>query len=50
MLIAYFGPEMQLPLISVIGAISGFVLIVGAAPVRLIKQWFRKLTPGNRQP
>jgi len=50
MLFAYFGPEMQLPLTSLIGAISGIVLIVGAAPIRLIKQWFRRITPGNKQP
>ncbi len=48
MLFAYFGPEMQLPLTSLIGAISGIVLIVGAAPVRLVRQWLRKMTPGNR--
>ena len=30
-LLAYFGPEVQLPLVSVIGAISGVVLLVGGA-------------------
>ncbi len=27
--LAYFGPEMQLPLTSLIGAVSGVLLIVG---------------------
>lgn len=31
-LFGYFGPEVQLPLTSLIGAVSGLVLIVGAAP------------------
>ncbi len=30
-LFGYFGPEVQLPLTSLIGAVSGLVLIVGAA-------------------
>jgi hypothetical protein len=38
-LLAYFGPEIQLPLTSLIGAISGVVLIVGATPFRVIKRW-----------
>ena len=48
MLFAYFGPEMQLPLTSLIGAISGIALIVGAAPIRVFKQWFRRISQGNR--
>jgi hypothetical protein len=43
LLFAYFGPEIQLPLTSFIGAVSGLVLIVGAAPIRFIKEWFRKM-------
>ena len=49
MLFAYFGPEMQLPMMSLIGAISGIVLIVGSAPIRLVKQWFRKASPRDKQ-
>jgi hypothetical protein len=37
-LLAYFGPEVQLPLTSLIGAISGVMLIVGGAPIR----WLRR--------
>jgi hypothetical protein len=40
-LFAYFGPEVQLPLISFLGAISGLVMVVGAKPIRFIKRWFR---------
>jgi hypothetical protein len=40
-LLAYFGPEVQLPLTSLIGAISGIVLIVGAAPIRVFKRWIQ---------
>ena len=43
-LLAYFGPEVQLPLVSAIGAISGVVLLVGGAPIRLVRRWFAKLT------
>lgn len=50
MLFAYFGPEMQLPLLSFIGAISGIVMIVGSAPIRLVKRWFRRASAGNKQP
>jgi hypothetical protein len=38
-LFAYFGPEVQLPLISFIAAASGFVLMVGRAPIRVVKRW-----------
>ena len=43
-LFAYFGPEVQLPLLSIIGAVSGVVLLVGSAPIRLVKRWFAKLS------
>lgn len=38
LLVAYFGPEIQLPLASLIGAVSGVVLIVGGTPIR----WLRR--------
>ncbi len=40
MLFAYFGPEVQLPLTSLLGALTGILLIVGGAPIRLMKRWF----------
>ena len=48
--LAYFGPEVQLPLVSLIGAISGVVLLVGAAPIRLVKRWFSKLSGKKGRP
>lgn len=41
--LAYFGPEVQMPLLSAIGAISGVVLIVGGAPIRLARRWYSRL-------
>jgi hypothetical protein len=38
LLLAYFGPEIQLPLTSLVGAVSGVLLIVGGAPIR----WLRR--------
>jgi hypothetical protein len=38
---AYFGPEVQFPLLSLMGAISGLVMLVGGAPYRRIKRWIR---------
>lgn len=38
LLLAYFGPEVQLPLTSLIGAISGVILIVGGAPIRWVRR------------
>jgi len=37
--LAYFGPEVQLPVLSFIAALSGLILTIGGAPVRAIKQW-----------
>lgn len=42
-LLAYFGPEVQLPLVSIIGAITGFGLLVGGAPIRLARRWFANI-------
>jgi hypothetical protein len=50
LLLAYFGPEMQLPLTSLIGAISGVILIVGGSPIRLIRRWSSTLGRGRRSP
>ena len=41
-LFAYFGPEVQLPLTSLIGAVSGFLLLVGAGPIRRLRQWLQQ--------
>ncbi len=39
-LFAYFGPEVQFPLLSIMGAVSGLLMIVGGAPIRRIKRWW----------
>jgi hypothetical protein len=39
----YFGPEVQLPLTSLIGALSGIILIVGKAPIRVVKRWLEEI-------
>jgi uncharacterized integral membrane protein len=40
--LAYFGPEVQLPLISLVGSIVGLVMMAGALPFRLIKEQIRR--------
>jgi hypothetical protein len=42
-LLAYFGPEVQLPLTSLVGAISGVILIVGGAPIRWVRRRVSRL-------
>jgi hypothetical protein len=37
--LAYFGPEVQLPVISFLAAVSGLLLTIGTAPFRAIKRW-----------
>jgi hypothetical protein len=41
MLVAYFGPEVQLPLISLIGSIVGLVMMAAGLPFRFIKEKVR---------
>jgi hypothetical protein len=38
-LLAYFGPETQLPLLSLIGAMSGLIMVFVRSPIRVVKQW-----------
>jgi hypothetical protein len=38
-LLAYFGSEVQLPLMSFIAAVSALLVTVGGAPIRMIKRW-----------
>jgi hypothetical protein len=42
-LLAYFGPEVQLPLLSFIAAASGILMMIGRAPIRLVKRWIGAL-------
>jgi hypothetical protein len=41
-ILAYFGPEVQLPLISLLGSIVGVVMLVGTYPFRVIKERIRR--------
>jgi hypothetical protein len=38
-LLAYFGPEVQLPLMSFMVAFSALIVTIGGAPIRIIKRW-----------
>ena len=41
-LFAYFGPEVQMPLISFLGTIAGTLLIIGATPLAVVKRWLQR--------
>ena len=38
-LFAYFGPEVQMPLLSLLAAASGILMMIGRAPIRVVKRW-----------
>jgi len=38
-LLAYFGPETQLPLLSLLGAMSGLVMVLVRSPIRVVRRW-----------
>jgi len=42
MVVAYFGPEVQLPLLSLIGSIVGVAMMAGSLPVRVVKERVRR--------
>ncbi len=41
MILAYVGPEVVLPMASVVAAAFGFVMMVGRAPFRIAGRWLR---------
>jgi hypothetical protein len=41
-LFAYFGPEVQMPLISFLGTVAGTILIIGTTPFAVVKRWLQK--------
>jgi len=47
---AYFGPEVQFPLLSFVGAVSGLLMMVGGAPIRRIKRWVGDKTRRTTSP
>jgi hypothetical protein len=46
MILAYFTPEVVLPLASVAAAVFGFVMMVGRAPFRLARRAARAIGRG----
>ncbi|AMV37705.1 hypothetical protein [Planctomyces sp. SH-PL62] len=42
---AYFGPEVQMPLASLLASIVGMVMIAGAAPLRVAKRLWARVAP-----
>ncbi len=43
MLLAYFTPEVALPVASVVAGIFGFLVMIGRAPFRFAARSFRRL-------
>jgi hypothetical protein len=41
MILAYFSPEVVLPVASVVTAVFGFIMMVGRAPFRAAARGFR---------
>jgi hypothetical protein len=41
MVVAYFGPEVQLPLVSLIGSVVGLGMMAAGLPFRFIKEKVR---------
>ncbi len=48
-LFAYFGPEVQLPLASLIGSIVGIALMVGTYPIRVVRERVRSWSSSARR-
>lgn len=48
-LFAYFGPEVQLPLASLIGSIVGVALMVGTYPIRVVRERVRAWNSSSRR-
>lgn len=46
---AYFGPEVQLPLASLIGSVVGIALMVGTYPIRVVRERVRAWNTSTRR-
>lgn len=42
-LFAYFGPEVQMPLASLLASMIGLLMIAGAAPVRVARRLWERV-------
>ena len=49
MIFAYVGPEVVLPMASVVAAAFGVVMMVGRAPFRLASRWLRAARTGRQE-
>jgi hypothetical protein len=49
MLLAYFAPEVTLPLASVVAAAFGFLVMLGRAPFQFAARVIRSLRRGSQQ-
>lgn len=47
-LIAYFAPEVALPVVSALAGVFGFLMMIGRAPFRLAAKGFRRITGGRQ--
>lgn len=50
MVLAYFTPEVALPVASVVAASFGFLMMIGRAPFRLAARGFRAVFRGASSP
>ncbi len=41
-LFAYFGPEVQMPIASLLASMMGLLMIAGAAPVRVARRLWNR--------
>lgn len=44
-ILAYFGPEVQMPLASLLASIVGLVMVAGAAPLRAARRVWGRVAP-----
>ena len=47
-LFAYFGPEVQMPVASLLASVIGILMIAGAAPARAVRRLWGRLGPSRR--
>jgi hypothetical protein len=47
-LFAYFGPEVQMPLASLLASLVGMLMIAGAAPARAVRRLWVRLAHSRR--
>ena len=48
-LFAYFGPEVQMPIASLLASVIGMLMIAGAMPLRAARRLWERLGPSRRE-